>query len=330
MIRNILLGLFAFVVIAGIIFWILNRGPQRIFASVRNFSFIGSGTTTGFALPWQPTTLVPLVEEEDLFAGGTEEVETRDVSKQLSDIERQYEDIIQGVNDVTTFGDPSPIFGSVRIAPAYSNTAGNTADSEFLVLEASLSNTAPTSLAGWSLQSALTGVRVSIPGAASPLRQGNVNSLVAATLDPGSVALVATGPSPVGASFRENICAGYLSDFQDFYPPLSLQCPTPASELPLTADNLKRYGDACFDYIERLPSCTFPTNVPTELSAECRSFLQNTLSYTGCAALHGNSLSFGTNTWRLFLRSDRPLWRDSHDAIRLLDAEGRTVDAYVY
>lgn len=333
MIRNIILALFAFIIVAVIIVWILNRGPQKIFQSVRNFSFIGAATSTGLALPWQPTSLFPYVDDADLFGDtvidGTADADA-DPASQLADIQKKYEQIMKNVDDVTTFGNPSPMFGSVRIVPAYSNTAGNTADEEFIVLESSLENTAPLSIAGWSLQSALTGVRVAIPDAAAILRGGDVNNATAVSLNPGTSAVVSSGVSPVGISFRENICTGYISQFQLFYPSLSLQCPTPSSELPLTAENLKQYGDECFDILQVLPTCLFPENLPQSTTPACQSFLKTTLSYNGCVSRHRAEPSFGLDAWRLYLGSPEALWRNTHDAIRLLDSEGQTVDVYVY
>jgi hypothetical protein len=45
---------------------------------------------------------------------------------------------------------------------------------------------------------------------------------------------------------------------------------------------------------------------------------------------YGGSASFGLNTWRLYLNAYGELWSNSHDVIRLLDAEGRTVDSLTY
>lgn len=237
---------------------------------------------------------------------------------------------MKDVADAQTFGNPSPMFGSVRFIPAYSNTSGNIAQEEFVVLESSTENTAPVSITSWSLQSALTGVRVALPDAAELLRGGHVNNATGVSLNPGATAVITSGQSPVGISFRENVCTGYIAQFQPFYPPLSLQCPTPSSELPLTAYNLEEYGDECFDVLNVLPTCHFPENVPQTISPSCGLFLKTALSYNGCVSRHLGDYGFALDSWRLYLGSAGALWRNTHDAIRLLDSEGQTVDVYVY
>lgn len=332
MIRNILLALCAFIVLAVIGVWILNRGPQRTLEKVRTFSLTSATTSGTFVLPWQPTSLFPFIDDKDLFGDYaiTNDDSYANPETQLADIERQYAEIVKNVKDVQTFGNPSPLFGSVRIVPVLSNTAGDSAKSEFIILETPPSNTSPVSLLGWSLQSALTGIRVALPDAASSLRSGDVNNTRAVSLNPGASAIVSSGVSPVGVSFRENLCIGYIAQFQQFYPALPLQCPTPSSDLPLTAENLRQYGDACFDFASTIPTCEFPQQVPDAVSPACRAFLRSTLSYNGCLDRHSSEYNFLQNTWRLYLGSERALWRNSHDAIRLLDSEGQTVDVYVY
>ncbi|TSC87023.1 MAG: hypothetical protein G01um10148_128 [Parcubacteria group bacterium Gr01-1014_8] len=328
MIRQIILALFAFIILSLVVIWILNKGPQRIFAQVKSFSFAGS-TSTDFALPWQPSNIFSFIEEEDLF--GPDAAGANANPDQTSEnTGGQYGEIIGNPNDVMTFGDPSPYFRSVHISGAYSNPQTSDIPAEYIVIEASAENTTPISLEGWSLQSALTGVRIALPPAASPLRGGSVNAVNSVSLEPGAYAIIASGASPVGVSFRENICTGYISQFQTFEPALSLNCPSPSGELPLTPENLSQYGDACFDFIYSIPTCEFPKQVPSIVSPACRSFLQNTLSYNGCMNRHYMRSSFDREAWRLYLESDSALWRDQRDVVRLLDDDGRTVDAYVY
>ncbi len=63
--------------------------------------------------------------------------------------------------------------------------------------------------------------RSAIVGNASDLPyQGRINSENPVVVPPGSVIYLIEGSSPIGASFRVNKCIGYLSKFQNFYPPL--------------------------------------------------------------------------------------------------------------
>ena len=140
-----------------------------------------------------------------------------------------------------------------------------------------------------------------------------------------------TSLSPVGVSFEENICSGYLSELQQFTPELNGSCPSPADTLPQTAENLRTYGASCFDYIANIPSCHFVgANQPTNLSTACRQFVGNNLSYNGCVAMYRSQANFDLPTFRLYLNQSAKLWNDSHDIIRPLDAQGRIVDVLSY
>lgn len=324
MIRNVLVWLFGFVIVALLIVWVLNGGPKKIYDSVRSFSF-NATTSDSAVLPWQPANPFPVIDVGEMMGTESGSGES-DPYSQLEDLEREYQALVEHAEDVMKFGNPSPNFRKVRIL-----TVSNSENaSESVELSSGFDNTAPVSLAGWSLQSALTGARVFIPSASSPFLMGAVNTVSPVSLAPGESALFISAPSPVGISFRDNICTGYLSQFQSFSPELSLWCPSSYDDMPLTQENLERYGAECIDHARTLPICHFPQQVPASLSPSCRSFLQTTFSYNGCVNLHRNDYNFQQDPWRLFLGSAQNLWRDEHDAIRLLDADGQVVDVYTY
>lgn len=329
MIRNILIALFGFVVIALFILWILNGGIGRAYNSAKNFSF-SSGSSTGFALPWQPDGLIPRISSDSLFPDGSSAYEAGSPEAELARLQEDYDNVQRDVNEYMSIGNPSPDFGKVKISNGYPGSRADKPSEEYVTIEAQYSNESPLSISGWSLESALSGVRVSIPSAASPFWLGAVNTLDPVQLAPGHAAMLITGTSPVGVSFRENICTGYLSQFQDFSPSLALRCPTPTDEIPVTVENMQRYGSECIDVAPYIPTCQFPQQLPPSLSPSCRTYLQTTLSYNGCVAKHASDAVFSENTWRLYLGSLRELWRNDHDALRLLDNEGRVVDVFVY
>ena len=323
MLRNIILALFAFIVLGFIFVWIISGGPRKVFNSVQSLSL--SGTSSGeFSLPWQPSNLFPAINEDDLF---DESDYSYGADTELSDIEREYQELARQTGELTTFGDPSPLFGDVKIVPYDSYPQGG--KDEYIRVQARYENTAPISLSGWSLQSAISGTRVFFPPAAPQFVMGAVNNQRPISLNPGATLIVVTAPSPVGISFRENACTGYLSQLQSFSPELSRDCPNPQNELPLSTENLQLYGESCIDYVRTLPSCEFPQNLPSYLSASCHAFVQTRFSYNGCLNTHANDIGFTKDTWRVFLSANE-LWHNNHDAIRLLDAQGRVVDAYVY
>ncbi len=325
MLRSVILGLFGFIALGLIIVWVLGGGPQKIYDAVRSASTsTGTSTEKGFALPWQPDGLFPTIETDDLFPPGTIDSNS---DAELAALQGEYAGNEQGV-DVRTFGDPSPLYGSVRI-DSYASSPHEASTDEALTLAAQFTNTAPISLAGWSLQSAVTGIRIPIPHAASPLVAGTVNVTGPAILYPGATALITTGPSPLGGSFRENRCLPYLTQFQSFSPLFDADCPSPETELPISAENIITYGEACIDYVHALPRCTYPDDIPETVSVACRVFVESTFSYNGCVARHRSENSFQSDSWRLYLGSTKEVW-GTHDVIRLLDAEGQTVDVYTY
>lgn len=331
MIKNVLLALGGFVVIGLLILWILNGGIGRVYNGVKNFTFFATSTESmgaGFTLPWQPDGLLPRITEKDLFpSGGYEMPGTPEA--ELSALQDEYERIAEEAGTVANVGNPSPSYGKIIISRSYSSPRENDVSSEYVALEAVFSNTAPVSLAGWSLRSAVTGAYAPISGAANLFWMGAVNTLDPVSLSPGHTAMISTTVSPVGTSFRENKCTGYLEQFQSFAPSLSLHCPTPSDEVQLSTENLQQLGSDCLSALSYIPTCEFPKDIPN-VTPQCRAHLQTILSYNGCVGRHSSDSDFSENTWRLFAGSPRELWGNTHDAIQLLDAEGRVVDVYVY
>ncbi len=335
MIKTILKWLLFSIIIVFIAIWLWSGGPGKAWREAKSYTniidvlfFKGTSTGSGFRLPWQPE--FPVGPGIPQAGGAGEAPPEQTVQQKLAALENQYAQLTMQEAEAKTFGTPSPFRGQVTIADA--GTA-KTSDprKEYVDLRASPDNTAPVDITDWSLQSAYTGIRVPIPQSASPFMMGVVNAQEQTMLPPGASAIVISGQSPVSVSFRENICTGYLAQLQNFFPPLSNSCPTAASALPFTPENLRYYGDTCFDYLQSIPSCTAPLQtVSSNVSRNCRTFAVNTLSYNGCVANNRFHSYFALNSWRIYLDSNAELWRNSHDIIRLLDANGRTVDVITY
>ncbi len=222
MIKNVLLALVGFVLVGFLILWILNGGIGRAYNGVKGFTFFATSTESGsFALPWQPKGLIPQVPDIGLTSEGGYETSETPVSE-LSALQKEYENISEEAGTIPNIGNPSPSYGKVIISRSYSSPRERASSREYVALEAAYANTAPISLAGWSLRSAVTGAYAPISSAAHLFWMGAVNTLDPVSLSSGHTALIATGVSPVGASFRENKCTGYLEQFQSFAPPLSL------------------------------------------------------------------------------------------------------------
>jgi flagellar basal body-associated protein FliL len=326
MIWTILVTVFVLLILALVIFWLVTGGPSRAWQAGKNFTnpiavIFGNGTTTGtlIHLPWQPAP----VRGPDISSY----VNTAD--EQQSAADTQSSDSGNAITRLQGYGNPSPYAGQVAITD--NNATASDPAQEYVQIQASSDNGAPVNITGWSLQSAVSGRYAPIPQAAPIFVGGVVNNVSPVYLAPGALATITTAASPVGVSFEENICTGYLSQLQQFSPSLDQSCPSPSDALPQTAQNLRAYGASCFDYIANMPSCYFSgTSLPTSLTPACRSFIANNLSYNGCVAMYRNQTGFNLPSWRLYFALRSELWNNSHDIIRLLDSQGRVVDVLSY
>lgn len=147
-------------------------------------------------------------------------------------------------------------------------------------------------------------------------------------LNQGGRAIIATGRSPIGTSFRVNQCTGYLGQFQTYVPDLRKDCPHPIDELKLSGP----YGESsCRDYVASIPRCTTArTNPPSTLSSACRAFIVEKLTYNSCVIRHQSDADFLTSEWRVFLGRTEELWKNKQEIIRLMNSKGETLDAITY
>lgn len=330
MVRRILLILLAFMVVALVALWLVAGGASAVARTARSLTnpvalIFGEGTSTGLAihLPWELG--IPQGPDISSFA---ESAGSEGSGQTPEEYAAQYQALNARAEDIRTFGNPSAYVGKVTIRG--SATAEKDAAEEYIELNAARGSTLPINITGWSLQSAVTGLRFFVPPAAPIFVLGTLNNTEPVYLEPGTSAIVVSGTSPVGISFRTNICSGYLTELRQFTPELGSLCPAAPDILTKTPDSLRIYGSACFDYIETIPQCHFPATVPSNLSAPCRTLLANTLSYNGCVQQNLYNASFSLPEWRLYLNARRELWDNAHDIIRLLDAQGHTVDVLTY
>lgn len=303
------------IIIVVLLLWFLGGGVGKIIKAAGSFHFlsfsdllVSSSTLSDFQLPWQPA--MPAIDVTPVVMPGDAGAEAASPSYDSS------------------YAGASPYQGKIGIEGGAART--QTTSGEYIELRAAPGISSPIDISGWSLESALSGVRVYLPQATGVFLQGRINPVGNVTLAAGASAIVLTGPSPVGVSFRENKCTGYLGTLQPFVPPLAQQCPSPFAVIPRTEENEARLGANCFDFLSSLPSCTFPTSVPPTLTTACRDIIQAKLSYGGCVSAYRNTTSFAQNTWRLFLTQGAPLWGSEHDVLRLLDGQGRVVDVLNY
>jgi hypothetical protein len=230
----------------------------------------------------------------------------------------------------TLFGQVSPYRGIVSMSHYVSGAGSSDPHNEYIELRVSGSTNVPVNLTGWTLQSDASGNAIPIPKGTEIPMSGTINPAQDIVLTPGKSALLISGKSPIGASFRENKCIGYFSTFQKFSPQLPQNCPSPADELT------SRYGtgyirDAvCINYINTLSRCEVALTPPVGASSACQSFMTTYLNYNGCVTAHQNDADFGGDTWRVYLGRTNSMWRTQHEVVKLLDSTGKTVDAFSY
>lgn len=329
-----------------LVFWLMTGGISRGIKTAQSLNnplgFLrGNATGSTITLPWHPDTSsfgadlgTDFSNENtaDITAPGVN-ADAAAPGTQRQDIfvdpQNQYTNPVVQTSEARTFGSPSPHRSEVTF-DGYETSADSPAN-EYVRLRASYGATSPVVLAGWSLQSVVTGTRAMIPPAAPAFVSGTLNNVASVTLPPSGSITITTGISPVGVSFQENMCTGYLAELQNFTPPLDTDCPVPADSMPLTPENIQIYGDSCIDYMRSVAPCHFPGKDATpNITPTCRNFTINQLSYNGCVYAHRNDANFTKTSWRIYLSSATKLWRPTHDIIRLLDEQGRTVDVLTY
>ena len=131
--------------------------------------------------------------------------------------------------------------------------------------------------------------------------------------------------SPAGASFKINICAGYLNQSLPFTPALNKDCPNPAKEDPLPS----YIDNDCIDYLKKASKCQNSFSSQS-LTNNCRTFISEKFNYNACVNDYKNGSDFYQKAWRIFLGRGAQMWGDSNETITLKDKKGLLVDSVSY
>lgn len=305
------------------------RGESFAFFAILIIIFLVWAATGG---PSRPISFAgPFLTPVQNVGGRSEAYGSTDTSRytlfgDLRSAERKLEKLTKELQEVEAFGEPSPYRDSVRLSRA--RAGEERAVNEYVTI--SVSGSAPVSITGWKLVSGATGAYGVIGRGVEVVRTGQLNTTGPVVLNPGDEAHIFSGRSPIGLSFRENICSGYLAEDEDFTPSLRKACPLPREELDRFYPNALSEDD-CYNYVRtEIDRCTTVEKVPNSLSYACRTFIKDKLTYNGCVSLHQHEARFTEDTWRVYLGSTRELWKESRESIKLLDASGKTVDLITY
>jgi hypothetical protein len=227
----------------------------------------------------------------------------------------------------------SPFKGKIRIDTWDSDAVSENAAAEYIALRTSTTNTEAIPLAGWSVHSLVSDIRIPLPKAVLLLRLGEQNPLVDMHVAPGEYVYIVTGSSPAGDSFHTNSCIGQLANYYEFFPRLPDQCPTPQHIIAPTLTHLKNMGEKCLEYIASIPACEIPRDIPKDLLPACRAEIEKNVTYPNCVEKEFKNRGFAVfngGGWYSYLNQPLEIWRNKYDVIRLLDTQGRVVDVWVY
>lgn len=191
-----------------------------------------------------------------------------------------------------------------------------------------VSKTEPVLITGWTLRGR-EGLDIAIGQGSYLPYSSQINPQNQIYLEPNATAIITTGQSPIGTSFRLNVCTGHFNQFQKFFPSLPEECPrVPESNVPLN------YPVACFNFVRSLSKCRMPTSIPYEKAIEigndCILFLKETSNYNGCVNAHKDEENFYKREWRIYLGRDKELWNNQRDKITLRDQQGKIIDEVSY
>lgn len=195
---------------------------------------------------------------------------------------------------------------------------------EYIEVQASKNNKNSLNISRWRLKGKI-GLDVAVGQGTILYMPGQVNPKQDIVLKPGEKAIIVTGLSLLGTSFRLNKCTGYFEQSQDFTPRLPRECPLSEDEdLP---NNLK---DACLDFIEKIGRCEVVQSIPPAMDQTCQNYVSTKISYKSCVEVHKNDADFYEPEWRIYLGRSEELWKRSREVITLTDQNGKIIDSKPY
>jgi len=204
-------------------------------------------------------------------------------------------------------------------------------DEEYLEIKADKKNKSSLKITGWKLKGK-TGLDVVIgKGAFYIYASAASQPQEDIYLKPGEKAVIVTGKSSLGTSFKMNKCVGYFEQFHEFTPELNTECPLLRDDEPPA--NLIN-NDQCLDYIDRVSSCQTVISVPYKysfkLSSSCQDYVTQNANYKTCLEKHKDDSDFYLPGWRIYLDRSEELWKKKRETITLYDGKNNIIDSKSY
>ena len=201
---------------------------------------------------------------------------------------------------------------------------------EYVEIRADKKNKSSMKITGWKLEGK-GGLDITIgKGASFIYAEASSQPQEDVYLKPGETAIIVTGSSPIGTSFKLNKCVGYFNQFHEFSPDLNTECPTLRNEgLPNKLDS----DDKCFNYIKNIPACKTIISIPYKnsgLSSSCQDYVVQNTNYKSCIEKHKDDADFYDPEWRVYLGRNEELWKKSRETINLYDDKNNIIDSVSY
>ena len=254
-----------------------------------------------------------------------EQKSTSEISDEIKDTQKELVKIQKEITKLQEEKDRSSLYGKLNLSVANADEAFQ---KEFVRISVSSSLDEKVLISGMSLYSPITGKNATIGGANPIPRVGEVNMEPLLWAEPGDVLYINTASSPIGVSFRTNICTGYLGQYQIFSPRIRESCPSGAEEATYLKTSLV-FDSACMAELKKIDSCDVPNNL-SKMGVVCQSFARTNLNYNMCLINHFKDTNFPGKEWYVYLRKTEELWKNDKETIKLLDSEKKTIDSVSY
>ncbi|HLP44122.1 MAG TPA: hypothetical protein VK145_02485 [Candidatus Nanoarchaeia archaeon] len=273
--------------------------------------------------PTATTTGDQLIDTPYYYADADEVANRQNAQEQLRLISAQAIDLNEEIQRRIEEENASPYRGRVQIANIYNIGTFN----EYATLSINNEPGDFIVLSGWKLKSLVTGGEITIGGAANIPERGFPKEAPLVITDQYAKVIVSHSTSPINASFRLNLCTGYL-DPEDYYAPsLPRECPALGDYAPSVSRNI---NNDCLDYIETIPRCTNPRerDYPENITRSCQAYIEENATYDTCVDKYQLDPNFLIPEWRVYAKVRGILWLENRDVIQLIDSAGKVVDTY--
>ncbi len=256
--------------------------------------------------------------------------ENQNISKSIEEIRENVEKIEKEYEKQVEERSRSPYYNKVRMS-RISNLNNKNPNKEYITLRVYAKDDEKINITGWYLKSEKTGY-YAIIGRASLLPFPFTRTESDIILEDKDKVVLTKGFSPIGISFKLNICTGYFEENRTFYPSLPRQCPKASDEnLPIFSNDLDR-DEECVDLISKIGRCTTKGNeylrdLPDTITQFCKDYIKNQINYNSCVANNLGDKNFAVNEYRVFLNRFGPLWRSKNEKVNLYDRNGLIVDS---